>query len=328
VKRRSTKGFTLIELMISLVLGLIVLGGVISVMISNKRTYRTNEGMGQIQESARSAFELMARDLRQGGGDGCDNNNRIGNLIAGGGQWWSTWFGVRGTEGAGVDPAVATGTAAPTRVAGTDSIHVQSVEGSALPVQLHNVGATTITINAASTPFVTGDVMVACDIDHGTMFRATGYVAATRTLTHALGVWNCASGLGFPTTCGGAGNIYAFPVNAQVGRVFASAWYIGNNDRPDEGGRSLYRVRLDSGGVERTEEIVAGVTDMQLQYGVNGSDNIVDSTGVADWATVNSVFITLTIDSADRFVTTDSTVNSGRIQRTFTYLITLRNRVP
>jgi type IV pilus assembly protein PilW len=329
VKHRVSKGFTLVELMISLVLGLVVVGGVISVMLANKRSYRTNEGLAQIQESARTAFELMARDIRQAGGNGCDNNNRTSNLLAGGTAWWQTWFGVRGFESADVDTAIANGTATGARLDGTDSIHVQSVEGSALPVQIHNVGATTMTVNALTTPFVAGDIVLACDIDHAAMFQATAYNAVTRTLTHAASGANCSSGLGFPELCdGGAGNLYAFPMNSSIGRVNSSAWYVGNNGRPNEGGSSLYRIRLDSGGGTTTEEVVAGVTQMQLKYGINGSGTPVEASGVVDWSTVNSVFITLTADSADTNVSTDLATNSGRIERTFSYLITLRNRVP
>ena len=70
---------------------------------------------------------------------------------------------------------------------------------------------------------------------------------------------------------------------------------------------------------------------MQIQYGTNGSDVIVDAAsivGAAAWAQVNSVFITLTIASSDARISTDSTVNTGRLTKTFTYIVTLRNRVP
>ena len=111
-------------------------------------------------------------------------------------------------------------------------------------------------------------------------------------------------------------------------------WYIGNNGRADEGGRSLFRRRLTSGGTLVTEEVVAGVTDLQIRYGSNAagsssvaSDVVSIASGVTDWTAVNSIFITLTADSADTNVTTDAATNTGRIQRDFTYLISLRNRV-
>jgi hypothetical protein len=91
----------------------------------------------------------------------------------------------------------------------------------------------------------------------------------------------------------------------------------------------LYRQRLAPGGVLVVEEVVAGVTDMQITYGTNGSDNIQGASAIttAGWANVNSIFIKLWADSADSNVSTDPTSNNGRIHKPFTYLITLRNRV-
>ena len=70
-RMRAQAGFGLIELMISLVLGLLVLGAAFAVFQSNEATYRTNEGVNRIQESARVAFELMSRDIRAAGGSAC-----------------------------------------------------------------------------------------------------------------------------------------------------------------------------------------------------------------------------------------------------------------
>jgi hypothetical protein len=36
----------------------------------------------------------------------------------------------------------------------------------------------------------------------------------------------------------------------------------------------------------------------------------------------------LTVESADARISTDSTVNAGRLERQFTQVVTLRNRVP
>src|SRR5690242_20585069 len=118
--RRSAKGFTLVELMIALTLGLVVVGSVISVMLANKRTYRSNEALSQIQESARTAFELLARDARQAGVNGCDNGARIANVLTAGTNWWQNWFGIAGYDSSQTDPAVAIGTATGERVSGTD----------------------------------------------------------------------------------------------------------------------------------------------------------------------------------------------------------------
>ena len=54
--RRHSGGFSLIELMIALVLGLLVLGAAIAVFQSNQRTFNANEGQNRIQEGARAGL--------------------------------------------------------------------------------------------------------------------------------------------------------------------------------------------------------------------------------------------------------------------------------
>ncbi len=326
------RGFTLVELMISVVLGMVIVGGVISVMLANKRSFNTNEGLSQVQESARTAFELIARDVRQSAGNTCDNNGRTADVVdASGANWWQGWWGVRGVDDGDTDPAVATGGAVGERVAGTDSLRIQGMEGTGFGVDVHNAAGQTLTLQEDA-GLVVGDIVMICDFDHTALFQTTAYDSAAFTLEHDNGggpPGNCSSGLGFPTNCdGGTGNIYAFPQNSPVGRLAVSDWYVGNNGRAEEGGRSLYRRRLGPGGVLVTEEIVAGVTDMQVTYRRANSDLIQDASAVADWGDVNAILVELTADSASARVTTDATVNEGRIQRTFNFLITLRNRAP
>jgi type IV pilus assembly protein PilW len=330
---RRQRGVTLVELMVSLLLGLIVIAGVVSVLVSNKRSYRTNEGLSQVQESARTAFELLARDIRQAGGTGCDSGQRMSNLLIGTANWWQTWASVRGYESLQADPAVAFGAGVDARVAGTDAVHLNAIEAGGFPLQTHSaVGHTMLLNNAAPTSLSASDIILACDFDHAAIFQALSYDGPTTTLNYIDNTGspgNCSNGLGYPVDCGSAtGNAYTFTRNTMVGRLSAVDWYVGNN--PD-GGRSLYRRRLGPGAVTLTEEVVAGVTNMQIRYGTNASDIVTDANGIVGataWGNVNSVFITLVISSIDTNVSTNTAVNTGRLQRTFTYLVTLRNRVP
>ena len=342
---RRNKGLTLVELMISMVLGLIVVGGVVSVLVANKQTYRTNEGVSQVQESARTAFELIARDVRQAAGTGCDNNNRIANVLdpTGTPPWWSVWFGIRGYDGAQTDPATGFGTwaagSANNRINGTDSLVLQGLEGTGLSVEDHNQTSANLKINATTTQIVENDILVVCDFDHAAIFRVSEYNAANVTVVHNTGSSpvpeNCFKGLGYPVPappCGGNGNTYKFGRNSQIAKFAASDWYIGDNNRPTEGGRSLFRKRLAGGGALVQEEIAAGVTDMQIAYRLSNTTDFVDanhaSLTAATWANVNAMRITLTVQSIDQRLSTDASVNSGRLQRDFTSVITFRNRVP
>jgi type IV pilus assembly protein PilW len=203
-------------------------------------------------------------------------------------------------------------------------------------VQAHDAASAKFTINAASASFAAGDVLMVCDFDHAAIFQVSTYDSTNVAVSHVDGAGtpgpgNCSKGLGYPTSCGSStGNAYTFNPNSQIARFTAVDWYIGNNDRASEGGRSLYRRRLGSGGVPVTEEVVAGVTDMQIRYRVSGADSFVAAGSMAagDWANVNALAITLATTSADQRVSTDPSVNSGRLQRSFTWLVTLRNRVP
>lgn len=331
--RSRMQGLTLVELMVAMVLGLVVIGGAVSLTLANRQSYRTNEALSQVQESARTAFELMARDLRQAGVTGCDNEGRIANVLntASGTQWWMPWFGLRGLGGSTAS-AASIGTAVGERVGGTDAVQVQGVQGIPWTLESHNTGTAEMVLNAASTDIVAGDVLLACDFDHAAIFQVTAYNATDVRLTHGSSggsPGNCSVGLGFPTNCAGI-NAYAFPLNAQVGRFFATEWYVGQNGRAEEGGRSLYRSTLRPGGTVATEEIVAGVTDMVIDYRLDGTDDFVaaGTLSASDWEEVNAVRIALTVETADTRVSTTPDVDSGRLSRTFTQLVTLRNRVP
>ena len=224
--RRFQKGLTLVELMVAMLLGLVVIGGVVSVLVSNKRSFQTNEGLSQIQETARTAFELIARDVRQAGGTGCDNARRMSNVLTPGTAWWLTWNSIMGYDAGAADPAVTGGSAVGNRIeADTDSLHLMGIDGAMLPLLSHNAAGGVLRINAATTPFAVNDIMLVCDFDHSTTFQATAYDAVNRTVSHVAGTGtpgNCSQGLGFPQDCTNAtGNVYTFPQNSQIGRLYA-----------------------------------------------------------------------------------------------------------
>jgi type IV pilus assembly protein PilW len=333
--KRLQRGFTLIEIMVSMVLGLVLVGGATGLILANRQSYRTNEALSQVQESARTAFELLARDVREAGISGCDSNGRMANVLDtdAGTAWWQTWFGVAGYEGGEVSPAVPISTAVAERVAGTDSVILQGIQGTGLSIENHDPVSANIKINATTTDFVENDVLIVCDFDHATLVQVTNYNSSNVTVVHSTGEGvaapgNCSKGLGYPTVCDTNGNPYVFGPNSQVARLAAVAWYVGNNGRAGEGGRSLYRRRMGAGAAILTEEVVAGVTDMQLSYREQGVNTFREANIVGDWTTVSAVMITLTVQSADQRVASDNNVNAGRIERRFTNIVTLRNRVP
>ena len=65
LSQRDRRGFTMIELIVSFVIGLIVLGSVVQMMIAQSRGYRKQREMVDVRETAREAAALLSWDLRQ-----------------------------------------------------------------------------------------------------------------------------------------------------------------------------------------------------------------------------------------------------------------------
>lgn len=61
------RGFTVIELLVGLVVGLIVLGSVVQMLIVQSRGYRKQREIIDIRETAREATALLAGDIRHSG---------------------------------------------------------------------------------------------------------------------------------------------------------------------------------------------------------------------------------------------------------------------
>lgn len=58
------KGFTLVEIMIALLIGVFLLGGVMGVFLNTKQTYSVQEALSRLQENGRFAMDFLAKDIR------------------------------------------------------------------------------------------------------------------------------------------------------------------------------------------------------------------------------------------------------------------------
>lgn len=64
---RSQAGLTLVEMMVSMTLGLLILLAIGSVYLGSRATYRMQEDNARLQETGRYALEVLGRSLRQAG---------------------------------------------------------------------------------------------------------------------------------------------------------------------------------------------------------------------------------------------------------------------
>ncbi len=66
-KVRSQAGFTLVELMITLVISLAILAGLSQAFVAGNEAYSVQDRMGSLQESGRYALYFLQRDIRMAG---------------------------------------------------------------------------------------------------------------------------------------------------------------------------------------------------------------------------------------------------------------------
>lgn len=65
------RGLSLVELMISITLGLMLMAGVVQMFVSTKSAQLSQQGLTRIQETGRMAMEFIGRDLRMAAAVGC-----------------------------------------------------------------------------------------------------------------------------------------------------------------------------------------------------------------------------------------------------------------
>lgn len=290
---RHSQGFSLIEAMVALLLGLFVSLAAVGVFISNAKTSAVNQNIARIQESSRISFEMMVRDLREAGGNPCSKKIPVGSVLNNAGTaWWARWNG--GLNGYNNGEL---GQSAP----GTDAIEVMYGASSGATVVSHNPNAASFKVLPDRHGFAAGDILMVCDYRQAVMFQMTGPNSNPITngnMVHNTGAGtpgNCSKGLGFkiPMDCSTNGTSYQYGSNSLVVKHNAIRWFVAENNNE---GLSLFRQSLNSGTVGNPEEIISGVSDLQISYLIAGSPDYVDSTAVgARWSEVVGVRVVLTL---------------------------------
>ncbi len=344
-RRAASAGFSLVELLVAMVVGLFLLAGVISIFVNSRESFRVNENLSRVQENSRFSFEILMREIREAGIVPCGmpfTSPRMANVVAATPPWWADWAGgtLVGYDGGQAAPAKATGTGATARVAGTDAITVLrpvSDESAIQLVSAHAAGSNQFTVPSAR-GFAAGDVVIACDKKDAALLKVSG-IGGSPPVTVSYGTTgpaaNCSANLGYPTgTCGATSPGKTVEAGGMLVKFDPVFWYVGYNA---SGGKSLYRIQLTKTAGAPTpeaQEMVSNVTDMQIEYltrdGASGgtlatawvpANHAVFAGGwsLSNTQQVVAVRIALTFESEEK-------VNGAPLQRKFIAVSALRNR--
>ncbi|WP_322277468.1 PilW family protein, partial [Methylicorpusculum sp.] len=264
--RPKQSGMTLVEIMISLLIGAILLGGVLQIFLSTKQTYRMQEGLSRLQENARFAMEFLTNDIRMAGYFGCLSqvtsitntlNNPTSYLInfaipIQGSEWLtasSTW-----------SPTVDTSIISP--LPGSDVITIRSASPQGVTVTSHPAGnndqgsgSADLKLSSNLDPGIQNcDILVVSDCMRIAIFQVTNFNSANNNNTvHNVG-----------GACTNPGNATkALGKNFENGEVYRAqniSYYVRQNSAFVTGALnppppSLYRVMNSAAA----EELVEGI---------------------------------------------------------------------
>ena len=328
MQRKHDRGFSLVELMIALLLGTLVVAAAGGIFIANRQTFRSTDSLGRVQEGMRTAFELMARDIREASGNPCSNGVPLANVItAPSSRWWTNlenWGGgIEGFTGTEAFSDAAFGTGAAQRLAGTDALEMFAAETPVRMVTAHAPASALFTLSTANHGFVAGDLALACSPRHAALFQISSVSGAD--IGHGAGgsPGNCTSALGVPVNCGTSISYEFSTPNTVLARVHAVRWFVANNvaGRP-----ALYQQRLavvDGVPTPLSQEIVEGVRNLQLSYLSRNQVAYQAADLVPAWDQVVAVNIRAEVEGEP-----NSGVGGVAMVRSIEHVVSLRNRNP
>jgi type IV pilus assembly protein PilW len=310
-------GFSIIELMISIPLGLLVLAAVLKIFTASMEGVHLQNGFSRVQENGRIATELMVRDIRGADYWGCGGNvGEITNHL----DTTDTSYdeSILPTSGKGIDGDndVTSETISGITVKDVTDIltlrGASSLSGVQIETPYMPLNSATIHINK-NTTIVEGDILLLSDCKEADLFSNTQNNTGTSgQINHTTG-----NSLGAQFINNVTKDLsHSYGGDAQILIPYAKVYFIGVNT---SGSHSLYRA--DDGVAN---ELVRGVNDLQIMYGVdtsgNGSANTFKAAPTtAEMDQVLSIRVSLTTESGES--------SSGTpLERTYQTTANIRNR--
>jgi type IV pilus assembly protein PilW len=349
------RGYTLVELLVAMSIGIILIGAVIVVYLAQTQTYRVVNSQAGIQNAENAIAALVAPAVRAAGFVGCSTisqppDSLTSNLNAGGPPPLDTQppasmlfgYDASGTAGNGTLSLTALNAAndgvashwTPNLDAsllssvgpGSDVLVLFGATPGSQPVAVTSIttGGSTLSVQDA-TGLVAGQLAALSDCGKSTLFNISG-VAGT-TLSHAA-------------AAGAQANAAAtFPVNYNspvLVPMQQTAIYVAQG----QGGQSVLMLATYSSGAWTALPLVPGVDTMQVLYGTGAQGMVsqyVPASAGLDWSSVYSVRLAFLLEgqtgsagagNPTQFTVLGTTVNvpqDTRLRRVYEMTVKLRN---
>lgn len=347
---KRSAGFSLVELLVGVAVGALAVTMALMFFVNNKRDFLVQQEATRLQENQRFAVQFLTRDIRSAGYRGCAGGS--------GGALTNTLKNSSNLENdfdaGGIDGFDDVTTTLPTLLsnllsgktpnAGTDVLVLRGPEGDSFGVSAPNT-STTVFATAGVSGIDSGDYLMISDCQKARIFQAGTITSGTGAITHPEDTGDAPGNSDYTWGGTSAPADELFDVDSEIVRVGTFTYFI--SDGPG-GEPSLYRKT----NAEPAEELVEGVEDMQVLYGVNTDadddgtpDSFVDASSVSNWDNVTAVRIWLMLRGFEdnmaesesysyvnihgsTVTDTPTPLPDKRLRRSAVLTASLRNRLP
>lgn len=258
----NQQGVTLIELMVALVIGLVLIAGTTQLYVKSQRTYQDNEGVAQLQEVARYALNVLEQDIVMSSYFGVHSTQESGSAAISGQANQLT-----GTA------AAAVATSADANACGTNfavdlANNIQGDNNGLLPASQGGAAgflssSRTTACSAYGQRIESSDTLTVRRAETCENTNAAFPNCATKTLRICSAVGSDEDKL--------VNNSSACPndgTSSLVNDVLVHAYYIDRDSTQQTTLPSLRRKILVTGPAFQDQEVIPGVEDMQVQFGI------------------------------------------------------------
>lgn len=310
----AARGASIVEFLISITLGVLLMGSLLSVYLSNKRTQTTQQALATVQENARFVNHQLTASIRNVGLQGCAQASAvsINSLVTNPPADLNLDQPLLGYQSTGDSwsPALPT-TIAGKVVAGNDVLVIQKAASGSVHLSTDMDSASDPIDVYNKMTLLAGDMLLISDCENADLFVA-GTSTNNTLITHPSGDNTTAS------------LSKSYQNDAEVIHYQWVAFFVKDSGRTNAAGQPLYSlVQQDITGNET--ELADGIEQLRFTYGVDSDgdgnvDSVLDAAGVTaadQWPNVVSVRAQyrLVSNQADKPIT-----------RQFESYIALRNR--
>jgi len=245
---RAQRGFSLVELMVALAIGIFLLAGALTVFQQTRTQYRAIEAVSRLQETARYAMSVLENDLRLAG-------------------YWAKHS--QSGSVSGIPAVLALALCGPDFDPSTANLQTYVAGGGAVALDCATnprAGTDVLIIRRSSVdpvpPELAADEDTEPDLVNGVLYAQNTYVG---TLVF--------EGNAVPTPY--------FSDTSDTHFLVTNGYYVSNGSESDPNLPSLHRVSLGVGPEARDDEIIQGIESMTVEFGLDtNGDTAVDTWSV------------------------------------------------